>query len=73
MKVEVWAEEAKEPVLRLRFFQDGDTVSVAAVDATGKVRAYIARFRPDGTLCLCQGVPPCLGLQLDSQGRITLS
>lgn len=78
MKLELWQPPAstppKEQVVKVRLIDCWDCFALAVVDESGGVveSGYLARLNKDGSLTLCTGVNPTLGLPLDRDGCIQI-
>jgi len=78
MKVVVFSEnkQDKEPEVHLQLKQFPTYVELVAVHSeTGCLilNGMIARIKEDGTLHLCLGLNPYIGLMVDEKGKIKLS
>jgi hypothetical protein len=77
MKLSIYKEEEKkepEKELRLRLVEKYGNISLVAVDENGEFlpRGHIFTIHPDGRAVTPKGVNPELGLQLRTDGSISI-
>jgi hypothetical protein len=71
-KIEIYELSKASRTIRLRLFQDGDSVGLGVVDDEGAIlrRGHLFTFTSDGGVTATANVDTDFGFSLDPSGRI---
>jgi maltose-binding protein MalE len=74
MKLQVFGQEKKDEIIRLKLMDRGTSgdVTLVAVDKNGEIvdQGYILSIQTDGTIYLHCDVSPDLGFKLTDRGEV---